>query len=361
MPQVHPPRARQRRVQPREVVPGHNDRHAATLHAPEALSRVGAFVAVVRDDALLARVPGAAVRAFGVAERDRGGGVAQVHQARLHDLVVHRHLVVPESRDAGVQVVDHEHGRCSPSRSFVGGGDVGASERGAGLARHGVLQLARGHHEGRDAHVAATKLDVERLPAALSAPDAEDQRHARGAQTDGASRRIFFACGSVIVIVIVIVVHEEVLRDVRGEPLQEPLGDVVRAPNEAEVPGRLAPRAQVSDDVRIHAQQVTLEERLRHAAALRVDEVLPAQRVPRLVPGRRGNARARSAAGGTPQRGRPRRPRDASRRGGAHAASHRAVGTAFSVGTFCWTELFADCETLSAGGHRACDRARTLD
>ena len=272
-PEVHASGSGEGRVQSRHVVSGDDDGHASTSRA--------VVRAPLRADAHARRV------------------VAQVHQRRLDDLVVDGDLIVLESSDASVEVVDDEDGGFAGASGRVGGGEVSAAEERAGLARDGVLELARGDDDGGYAEVAAAELEVEGFTAALAAPDAEDEGHAAG---DAAG------------------VREEVLGDVDRETIAEALGDVVVADDVAE--GAKVADAEVAGrDVGVHAEETALEELLGDAAALGVDEILPAESVAAAVRPRRPGASRRdrrAAATGAPGEEEARRARERGRGSGEH-------------------------------------------
>eukprot|EP00982_Pelagococcus_subviridis_P014121 31307-Pelagococcus_subviridis.AAC.6 len=93
-PEVHAAASRERRVDSREVVSGHHDR-----------------------DSLAA---GAVVRAPLASDAHARRVVAQVHERRGDDLVVHRGLIVAVPSDAGVQIADGHSIRANVGVEFIG-------------------------------------------------------------------------------------------------------------------------------------------------------------------------------------------------------------------------------------------------
>ena len=104
------------------------------------------------------------------------------------------------------------------------------------------------------------------------------------------------------------------------ETIAEALGDVVVADDVAEG-AKFADAEVAGRDVGVHAKETALEELLGDAAALGVDEILPAESVSAAGRPRRPNASRRdrrAAATGAPGEEEARRARERGRGGGEH-------------------------------------------
>mmetsp|Transcript_19317 Transcript_19317/g.58375 ORF Transcript_19317/g.58375 Transcript_19317/m.58375 type:complete len:408 (+) Transcript_19317:539-1762(+) len=144
----HAPIPDEGRKQGTEVVPGDNDRDAA-------------------DDIPLTPVPRA---------RHPCGVITDVHQRRHHYLIVYGGLRVFEVPNAGVDVVNDQGRHLAAHLGHLAGLPVPLPDHAARSAGPLMLQLPSAHDHRFHSELLEGQLGLERFPAPLRSPDAQDQR-----------------------------------------------------------------------------------------------------------------------------------------------------------------------------------------